>query len=244
VTFFSTQGIAPAAGYASTIEDLARFASWQFRVLQRKGGDEVLKTNTLREMHRVHWVDPDFETTWGLGFAVNRYKDKTFVGHGGSCPGFRSQLLMRPEERVALIVMANAQGVNTAPLVQRMYDIMAPALKAATGKPDEESPAGSGAEARKPDTAPDPALDPYLGTYASGFAGELAIVRWEGGLASLGLPTLDPVAGITKLKKTGEHTFRRVRKDDTLGETIVFDIGPDGRAERLHWHSNHYRRTQ
>jgi CubicO group peptidase (beta-lactamase class C family) len=247
VTFFSARGIAPAAGYASTVEDLARFASWQFRLLQRKGGQEVLASNTLREMHRVHWVDPDFETTWGLGFAVNRYKDKTFVGHGGSCPGFRSQLLMRPEERLALVVMANAQGVNTAPLVQRMYDIMAPALKAAAGPGETEPSAGeAGAAAKETETkaAPDPTLDNYLGLYASGFAGELAIVRWEGGLASLGLPTLEPVSGLTKLKKVGDHTFRRVRKDDTLGETIVFDMGPDGRAERLRWHSNDYRRTR
>ena len=36
------------------------------------GGGEpgVLKASTLREMHRVHFVDPDFETMWGLGFGV------------------------------------------------------------------------------------------------------------------------------------------------------------------------------
>jgi CubicO group peptidase (beta-lactamase class C family) len=245
VTFFAAQGIAPAAGYASTVEDLARFVSWQFRVLQRKGGEEILRRNTLREMHRVHWVDPDFDTTWGLGFAVNRYKDKTFVGHGGSCPGFRSQLLMQVDERVALVVMANAQGVNTAPLVQRMYDMLGPALRAATGKKDDESKDDGGEAAQKtPEKAPDASLENYRGLYASGFAGEIAIVIWEDGLASVGLPTLDPVAGMMKLKKVGDHTFRRVRKDDSLGETIVFDMGPDGRAERLRWHSNLYRRTQ
>jgi CubicO group peptidase (beta-lactamase class C family) len=244
VTFFAAQGIAPAAGYASTIEDLARFASWQFRVLQRTGGEEVLRRNTLREMHRVHWVDPDFETTWGLGFAVNRYKDMTFVGHGGSCPGFRSQLLMQIEERVAVVVMANAQGVNTTPFVQRMYDVMAPALKAASGKADGESKEAGGEAGKTPENAPDKSLESYVGLYASGFAGEIAIVAWEDGLASVGLPTLDPIAGMMKLKNVGDHTFRRVRKDESLGEIIVFDLGPDGRAERLRWHSNIYRRTQ
>ena len=61
-------------------EDLARFASWQFRLLDR-GGTEVLKAGTLREMHRVHLVDPDFETMWGLGFEVDRLEKTTFVGH-------------------------------------------------------------------------------------------------------------------------------------------------------------------
>ena len=59
--FFQARGVAPAAGFASTVEDLARFAQWQFRLL-RGGVTEVLKANTLREMYRVHWVDPDFET--------------------------------------------------------------------------------------------------------------------------------------------------------------------------------------
>ena len=44
---------------------------WQFRLLG-DGGDEILRAATLREMQRVHWVDPDWETTWGLGFAVSR----------------------------------------------------------------------------------------------------------------------------------------------------------------------------
>src|SRR5262249_7765296 len=131
VPFFSARGIAPAAGYASSVEDLAHFASWQFRVLGRKGGEEVLKSNTLREMHRVHWVDPDFQTTWGLGFSVWRNDGKTFVGHGGSCPGFRTHLLLKTDENVATIFMTNAQGVSANDFAQRMYEIVAPAIKEA-----------------------------------------------------------------------------------------------------------------
>jgi hypothetical protein len=40
------------------------------------------------------------------------------------------------------------------------------------------------------------------------------------------------------LQKTGEHTFRRLRDDETLGEEIRFDIGPDGRATRMWQHGN------
>jgi CubicO group peptidase (beta-lactamase class C family) len=230
VPFFTARGIAPAAGYASTVEDLGRFASWHFRLLGR-GGSEVLRAHTLREMQRVHWVDPDFETTWGLGYSVWRNDNKTFVGHGGSCPGYRTQLLLKPDEKVATVFMANAQGVNTTQFAQRMYDIVAPAIKVAVKDTVKLRPA-------------DPTLTRYVGTYASGFAGEIAVVRWEDGIATLGLPTMDPVRGLTKLRKVGEHTFRRVRRDDTLGETIVFDMGADGRPTRMLWHSNHYRRVR
>jgi hypothetical protein len=226
------RGIAPAAGYASSAEDLARFASWQFRVLDRKGGEEVLSSNTLREMQRVHWVDPDLETMWGLGFSVWKSEGKAFVGHGGSCPGFRTQILLKPDEKLATIFMANAQGVNTGEFVQQMYEIVAPALKAAT------KPAPNEAGQPKEDLAR------YTGTYESGFGGEVAIIEWEDGLAALSLPTMEPVKGLTKLKKTGEHTFRRIRKDEALGETLVFEMGHEGQAVRMIWNSNQYRRVR
>lgn len=53
--FYQVRGIAPAAGYASSVLDLAKFASWQFRLLETER-EEVLKARTLREMQRVHWV--------------------------------------------------------------------------------------------------------------------------------------------------------------------------------------------
>ena len=232
VPFFSARGIAPAAGYASSVEDLSRFASWQFRVLARKGGEDVLRSNSLREMQRVHWVDPDLETMWGLGFSVWSNDGKVFVGHGGSCPGFRTQLLLKPDEKVAAIFMANAQGVNTSEFAQRIYDIVAPAIKAAA------KPSTGDAIQQKDELAG------YTGTYESGFAGEVAIIEWENGLAVLSLPTMDPVRGLVKLKKVGDHTFRRIRKDEALGEALVFEAGPDGRATRIIWNSNQYRRTR
>ncbi len=228
--FFKVRGIAPAAGFASTAEDLARFASWQFR-LYAKGGSEVLKANTLREMHRIHWIEPDFETSYGLGFSVWRSEGKLFVGHGGSCPGFRSQILLRPEERLAAVFLSNAQGVNSGQYAQRLYDLVAPAVREAVKNPSAAK-------------APDPELKKYTGAYGTSFGGEIAVVIWEGELATLSLPSMDPVRGLTKLRKTGEHTFRRVRKDEELGEEIVFEMGPDGRPLRIKWHQNYYPRLE
>ncbi len=61
VNLFDTKGVKAAAGFTSNVEDLARFASWQFRLLSN-GGTEILKSSTLKEMHRVQWVDPDWKT--------------------------------------------------------------------------------------------------------------------------------------------------------------------------------------
>jgi CubicO group peptidase (beta-lactamase class C family) len=227
--FFQARGIAPAAGYASTAEDLAKFASWQFRLLST-GGAEILKANTLREMYRIHWVEPNFETTWGLGFSVWRRDGKVFVGHGGSCPGFRSAVLFRPEEKVAAVFLSNAHEAASEVFAQCLYDLVAAAIKDAVKNPSA---------AKKPD----PKLNKYLGTYSS-WNGELAVILWGDGLGALWLPTMNPVKSIVKLKKTGDHTFRRVREDEELGEEIVFEMGPDGRAARLKWHSNYYPRIR
>ena len=231
VSPFTAQGIAPAAGYASTVEDLAKFASWQFRLLEGKGGENVLSRNTLREMQRVHWMDPDFSTPQGLGFAVWRDKEKTFVGHGGSCPGFRSHLLMNAPDELAIVVMANAQGVNAGALAQRAYDILNGPIKTAAKATSAPKPG-------------DASLTKYTGNYTTGFAGEVAFFPWEDGLASVGLPANDPMAGLARWKKTGEHTFRRVRKDETLAESLRFEMDADGHAARIVWHSNTYRRLK
>lgn len=164
--------------------------------------------------------------------------------------------------------MANAQGVSSNEFAQRMYEIISPAIKSATGssKPTEETQpadggrgnasglesatsAGHGAtrsgsvETGMPQQESE--LSVYTGVYASGFAGEMAIVEWEDGLAALGLPTMNPMKGLIKLKKVdGVHMFRRIRKDDGLAETIEFQLGPDGRASLFIWNSNRYVRSQ
>jgi CubicO group peptidase (beta-lactamase class C family) len=226
VRFFMGRGVAPAMGFASTAEDLARFASWQFRALS--GGDpEVLKGATLREMHRVHFVDPDFETMWGLGFEVKRSEKATVVGHGGSCPGFRTHLMLQADEKLAVVVLTNASGVDAEGWAEHVREILAPALKAASKEP------GKG-------KTPDPALRKFAGTYSgTPWGGETFVLPWEDGLAMLSLPSKNPMKDLIKMKKTGENTFRRIRKDETLGEEIVFALGPDGRATRFTRHSNY-----
>jgi CubicO group peptidase (beta-lactamase class C family) len=224
VSAFQVRGIAPAAGFASNVEDLAKFAMWQFRLLS-DGGNEVLRASTLREMQRVQWVDPDWNTTRGLGFSVARTGEHTFVTHGGGCPGYYTHFRIEPKAKIAVIALSNTIGSEVSLYTEKGFDLIGPAVKAALKDPD-------GAPAR------DPELDRYVGVYGS-IWGQEAIIRWEDGLAVLGLGSRNPKKAITKLKKTGEHTFRRIREDDgELGETFVFDVDGDGTASRFKQHSN------
>ena len=227
--FFQARGIAPAAGYSSTVEDLAKFASWQFRLLEN-GGSELLNVNTLREMHRVQWMDPDWETAWGLGFAVWRNMNETFVGHGGSCPGYRTQLLLNPKNKIATIFMANASGVNTRMFTQQAFQIVASAIKAALDSTKAAEP-------------PDPKLKKFTGTYSvEPWGGEMAVFFWKGNLAMVSFPNENPVDRITKLKHVEENVFKRIRDDGELGEEVVFETDSDGKVIRLQRHNNYYRK--
>ena len=120
---YDTRGITPAAGFASTALDLARFASWQFRV--RAGAENpVLSGNTLREMQRVHWMDWDWKKSWGLAFGVYRIGERTLTGHGGSCPGFNTRLYIDPVSLYGVAVLANRNSANVDEYASTMLDIL------------------------------------------------------------------------------------------------------------------------
>jgi CubicO group peptidase (beta-lactamase class C family) len=255
VPVFHAGGIGPAAGFSSNARDLARFAAWHFRL--EGDTEEVLRARTLQEMQRVHYVDPSFETYWGLGYSVYRAGGTTFVGHGGSCPGYRTQLLLQMDDRVGIVFMANAGGVNTGRYTQGMHALLAPALKEAVQerkKASKDATLASSSPTPQPLSAAargtaapaaEPELNPYLGTYdAFPWGGETAVVRWKGGLALLSLPADDPVRALTRLEHVEGHTFRRIRENDAPGEPVRFEMGPDGRAAALIRFENRFPRTR
>ena len=229
------RGISAAAGFISTVEDLGRFASWQFRVLE--GGDALLDRNTLREMHRVHWSEPDGNTTYGLGFSVWKSDDDTFVGHGGSCPGYRSHLLLRPQDKVATAFMTNGQGVNSRQFAQTAFDIVAPALQAAAKRAEADSPMEE-AMARIGTVTGPAYLQRYTGTYQRPLGGESEVLMWEGSVQVLSLPTNNPLSSLTRLRHIEDGTFRRVRDNGDLGEEFIFEEMPDG-SMRM-WRNDNY----
>src|SRR5262249_55251156 len=90
------RGMAPAAGMASSVKDLAKYVAMQFRT-GPAGGGQVVSGATLFEMHRVHWLNPDWQSGQGIGFSVRHVGDRTLVGHAGIPPGMRTQLTLDPK---------------------------------------------------------------------------------------------------------------------------------------------------
>ena len=222
---FQTRGIAPAAGFASTVEDLAKFASWQFRLLE--GGEEILRSSTLKEMQRQHWFDPVTEVTWGLGFANWKNDGTYFVGHGGYCPGYRTSFSLNPKDKIGVIVMVSALDTNPGSLASEIHKLVTPALKSAAGESeeadDEEKAEGGGVD-----------LTPYTGVYRRIEAGHENLILEQGeDLGIVGLPADDPAEDLTKLRHEEGDTFRIVRDNDDLADPVTFIRDDSGRVTAM-----------
>ncbi|MGA8743760.1 MAG: serine hydrolase domain-containing protein [Terracidiphilus sp.] len=225
---FNARGITPAAGYTSTVQDLAKFASWQFRLL-RTGKEDVLKASTLREMQRVQFMDPGWKVTYGLGFAIQRKDNHTYVGHGGDCPGYQTILMLRPEDELGAVIMDNSSerpGV-WATVVFSILDKR------------------KGYEFKAPAPATGVDLEAYAGHYSGQpWESESVMLPWAGGLVSFPLPDEDPVPNMQFYKPKGGDVFRRVRDDGSEAEELTFTRDAAGKVTGFTHFSNPKMRLQ
>lgn len=222
VKLFDARGINPAAGFSSSVNDLAKFAKWQFRLLKSEEA-ELLRASTLREMHRVHYITPDRETSWGLGFVNYPMDGSDIVGHGGSCPGYRSTLMIDPKNETAIALAMNTME-NPGRIAQRLASLLGKRMDA------------------KPFEAPESAevnLEDYAGYYsAQPWARDFVILPWAGGLASVDVAYGDPADSIGRLKPLGDDRFKVVTDKGEERETITFHRKADGSISHLERHGN------
>ncbi len=219
--FTDAKGLTPAANMSSTIEDLAKFIALQFRT-EAANRNPVLKASSLREMHRVHWLQPNWQRGWGLGFSISRRKDRTFVGHAGWVAGYRSQILFCPEEKIGVIVFINAEDGSPSFLADHIYDTIAPAIQSATKLPPTPS-------------EPPRIWQAYLGRYSDPTDWEYEVMILNNRLVLYGFdypPEEDPMAGLIELTPLAEHTFRMTGENGN-GEKLIFEMRPDGSVQRI-----------
>ncbi len=212
--YYDTGAIAPAAAVVSTVEDLARFASFHLGA----GHEEVLAATTRREMQRPRYLDPSWKSGRGLGFLLSRRDDRTLVSHGGWIGGHRADLLLDPARNIAVVAMTNADDAAPGMFTRKALDEVGDALAALGKKP----------AAKK---EPDPAWQNYLGTYTDPWGWEYQVLIVGGDLALYEHsypPEDDPDDALTRLEPLGKGVFRQ-----SDGETIEFQTGPSGKIEKL-----------
>ena len=226
--FIDARGMAAATGITSNVTDMARFVSAQFRHGAR-GGNRILSGGSLREMHRVRSVEETWTNGNAIGFSVTRAGEKTYVGHGGSYPGYTTHTLIHPATRVGVIVLTNATDGDPSGIARQLMNTVGEAVGRLS--------------------APEPAVVPWDATWARfaglyrGRFGDLQVVLLNERLAviSPNAPTLDGLASLVPL---GGGRFRYEAKTggSAIGEVVRF-AEEGGRVTRVYAGDGYYDRV-
>lgn len=132
--FIDARAMAAATGLTSTVDDMARFVSAQFRK-GRRGGAQILSAGSLREMHRIRVLESNWTQGNAIGFAVRKAGDKVYVSHGGSYPGYQTNTMLWLDGKVGVIVLTNADDGNPGAIATELMNTVGQAVAKATPKP-------------------------------------------------------------------------------------------------------------
>ena len=218
--FIDARGMAAATGITSTVEDMAKFASAQFRT-GRRGGAQVLSTGSLREMHRVRVLENNWTQGNAIGFSVRRERDKVFVQHGGSYPGYQTLTTLRIDDKVAVIVLTNADDANPGGIATQLMNTVGEAVVKAMAAPADATP-----------PTWDPSWARFAGLY-TGRGGELQVVELNKRLVviSPSAPTLENPVELVPIGN-GQFRYTAPTGGGPVGELVRF-VEEGGRVVRM-----------
>jgi len=226
--YFNARGVASAAGFTSSVTDLAKFNQWQNRLF-KTGKTEILKASTLREMQRVQWHDPEGINSWGLGFEVTYENGNLLVGHGGSCPGYRSFVVLNTKTGIGVSVFINAAGTNPEKFARGIFRIIDQYIATTADSASKD-------------------LSTYAGLYDTDveWGSETAVFPWKGRLLMVSLPSNEPVSSRLRLWKPESQpdVFRMERKDDLKGIPIRFVRDTNGKVISYWLNSNERKKAR
>jgi hypothetical protein len=216
--YLKLNGLAPCGQLHSSVRDLAKWIAFQFRTLE---GTKILCGQTMEEMHRPQYLEPDWSIGYCLGWRAVRAGNHVYHGHGGGIHGFASQILFSKTHKTGAICLTN---VWPHPGMLPMATEILEAIVAE----EEASPEHAALTA---DEVP-PAVKPLLGTYLAGPGVPMSVVYRGGELrfekSRLSDYLLHAPATLEPEREGGAHAYR-VKGGRGAGERVVFEVGHDGR---------------
>lgn len=152
----------------TTVEDLARWI---------RNFDEpvVGGAGVVERMYQQGVLNDGDTIGYAWGQTVGSLRGLTAVSHGGSWAGYRTTLLRFPEQRLAVVILANTSDMNPGSMANRIAQLyLADELPPEVAEsPAEDGRPGSGAgqgtvhEDPEPWTPAPEALEEYTGVYTS-----------------------------------------------------------------------------
>ena len=216
--FVDARGMGAATGITSTVQDMARFVSAQFRS-GPMGGNQILSTASLREMHRVRMLENNWTRGNAIGFAVTRDRDKVLIGHGGGYPGYTTQTTINLDARVGVIVLTNTNDSDPSGIATQLMNTVGEAVaKAIVPAP--------------PSVAWDPSWSRFVGFYR-GPGGDSQVIELNKRLVII-TPNAANLDGPIRLEPIGSGEFRFMAPTGggPVGEVVRF-VEERGRVIRM-----------
>ena len=118
----------PAGSVFSSVQDLSRYVI-AFMNDGMLDGKRVLDPRIFAAMSTPHSKPPGDTGSYGYGLNVGEVRGIRMVQHTGSRLGYGSAIRMAPEQRVAVIVLANRTGANLSESTEKALELMLPAMQ-------------------------------------------------------------------------------------------------------------------
>jgi CubicO group peptidase (beta-lactamase class C family) len=212
IPHITTGALAAATGFYSTAEDLTRYAA------AHCFGDETIVSDAAkREMQQPYWRAAQTDRHYGLGFVIVDIGERRMVGHSGGFPGFITQTMFDPRERLVVVVLTNDTSGAADPLLRGIVRIIDLALKKGT--------AAEGEPGRR---------ERFAGRFLNTM-GCIDIVAFGGALLALNPEADDPVLAVTELTVEDDDTLRIAEAPGfaSLGEAIRYVRDTNGQVTRI-----------
>ena len=127
--------VGPAGQLFSSVNDLSVLIKQYFAAYPSlfqsdidDGYNFVVEPQTLREMLRPVFVNPDQQSGFGSPWEMQMLKGHFIRGKGGNINGFSAEIDMIPEMKLGLIALSN-YGLDESMFTLPVYEILIPAFK-------------------------------------------------------------------------------------------------------------------
>ncbi len=125
-----TRRHAPSSSLHSNLVEMCRWMVAHFEPAEvTAGGSDGQWARLDAGLLELMWQpvmpvgDPPWDEAMGLGWAVGSYRGHRTLSHSGADPGFGSRLVLVPERRTGVVVLANSNTMPTWAIVAAALDV-------------------------------------------------------------------------------------------------------------------------
>jgi CubicO group peptidase (beta-lactamase class C family) len=122
---YSMVPVRPAGGVWTSARDLSKYVEMELKLGTLANGKRLVSEENLLA-RRAPQVRTGENSSYGMGLWIDTQWGTPIVSHGGSMPGYRSNMLWLPEHGVGAVILTNAYtgGSLLNPIARRLVELL------------------------------------------------------------------------------------------------------------------------